>query len=77
MRKKSGPKLSGANAAELKSLGLKRKHYIFPRQVALAIEAQAEKERRFETQILIDAFGAYKREFEAFLAQVAAAKKSD
>lgn len=76
MRKKKIP-LASATAAQLKKIGLQRKNYIFPVEVAEAIEAQAEKEDRFETRILIDSFRAYRKEFEAFISQMEAAKNAD
>lgn len=73
-RKKKMP-IRNATAAQLKRLGLKKKFAMFPLDLALDLEAQAEREGRTEGIILVDAYRAYKKEFEAFLERVAAAKE--
>lgn len=72
-RKKKIP-IRTATAAQLKKLGLKKKFAMFPLELALDFEAQAEREGRTETAILVDAYRSYKKEFAAFLERVAAGK---
>lgn len=64
-----------ATAEELWEMDLKKKTYIFPLDVAKAIENQSTEEGRSETDIMLDAFRAYKKEFESFARPMKEQKK--